>query len=56
MEWIKCSERSPDPGMFIAGFRKSWPAFYWIGTVTDETKEQEDMIEYWIELPEFPKE
>ena len=54
MEWIKFSERSPDIGMFIAAIRIPFPEYYWIGLYKGVPNEDEDLFDYWLELPQFP--
>lgn len=54
MDWIKFSETPPKIGMFIAAIRIPYPAYYWIGLYKGVPEEDEDLFDYWLELPEFP--
>lgn len=55
MEWIKFDEQQPKKGEFIAAIRLKLPSFYWIGKYSPNNYNT-DEFEYWLPMPELPKE
>ena len=56
VKWHKFKDLKPANGDYIAMVRKRYPAFYWIGFYDDKPCEEEDEPDYWLKLPELPKE
>lgn len=52
--WISVKKGFPPIGQFVAAIRLPWPSFYWMGKYEGVPKEDEDMFDYWMPLPEAP--
>ena len=57
MKWIEYAKQKPEDGRFLVSIRHEYPCFYWVGVwKQDDSSEPEDEPEYYIYLPELPKE
>lgn len=57
MEWINVKDKEPGPLQFILAFRSPYPSYYWMGFYAGiGCREEEEMFDWWMELPEPPKE
>lgn len=55
-EWINFKDQKPSDNEYIAEIRHRYPAFCWIGKYKQINCEEEDEPDYWLRLPEPPKE
>lgn len=54
-EWINVKERLPKHKEHIISVRRSYPAFYHLGFYEGPPREDEDMFEFWMPIPEPPQ-
>lgn len=56
MQWNNFKDHPPYIGQWIAAYREPWPSYYWMGQFVDiRLLDEEEMFDYWIEIPAMKK-